>query len=145
MSLFVSILMHWLHQFWNRCALSQMTPTSYLEGVAFDYTVHMILTSYLVGVAYNYTVYHFECYNSSLLCETCFTLNTTHLHLPFECYNSFLPWETFFTLNTAFLHLPFECYSSSHLQETCVTLNTFTFQCLNFAINNSPYQSVSGV
>ena len=35
-----------------------MTLASYLVGVAFDYTVHVILTSYLVGVAYIYTVYH---------------------------------------------------------------------------------------
>ena len=39
-----------------------MTLTSYLVGVASDYSVHMILTSYLVGVAYDHTVYHFECY-----------------------------------------------------------------------------------
>ena len=39
-----------------------MTLTSYLVGVVFDYTVHVILTGYLVGVAYDYTVYHFEHY-----------------------------------------------------------------------------------
>ena len=37
-----------------------MTLTRYLVGVAYDYTVCVILTSYLVGVAYDYTVYHFE-------------------------------------------------------------------------------------
>ena len=41
-----------------------MTLTSYLLGLASDYTVHMILTDYLAGVAYYYTVHHFECYNS---------------------------------------------------------------------------------
>ena len=84
--LYCHSLLHWLHWFLNRCALSHMTPTSYLVDVASDYIVHMILTSYVVGVAYNHTVYHFECYNSSLLWETCITHNTTLPHIPFECY-----------------------------------------------------------
>ena len=37
-----------------------MILTTYLVGVASNYTVHMIFTSYEVGVAYDYTVYHFE-------------------------------------------------------------------------------------
>ena len=65
-----------------------MTFTSYLMGVASDYTVHMIFIGSLVQVSYDHTVYYIEHYNSFLLWETCVTLRKILQHIPFEHYNS---------------------------------------------------------